>query len=304
MTESRAYEVLRIPVPPDDSTAPIHPGDPRNEHGQVESGCRQRGNTWWLRVMTVMALLPILWACAGSTADQNGPEPDRRADSSDAGQDGPVRALDSYPVPPDECLCSVAKPRPAGLKAAADSAGPLAQGIRAFRSGDLKTAVGEFGAAIEADPDSAMAYFDRGTTFLEIGELDLAAADFDGALEREPNDPVTHLNRGIAAYRQGAGEEAIAHFDAALSLRGDYGLALWNRGFVLSMRDEFGQALRDFDAVILLEPDSAINYLGRGIVHADMRDLGKARADFEVALALNTDPDLTRRIQTALDWMP
>lgn len=70
-------------------------------------------------------------------------------------------------APPQAAPESAAKPVPA---ASGEAAGPIAEGIAAFRKRHFAAARAAFEKAVEADPQSAAAAFYLGYTYYKIGE--------------------------------------------------------------------------------------------------------------------------------------
>jgi len=129
------------------------------------------------------------------------------------------------------------------------------RGAAYSRGGDHARALGDYGAAIRADPSFAHAYNGRGTLFAFKGQYTRAIEDYDRALGIDPG------------------------FTDALNNRAD---AWRNLG-------QAGRALADLDRLIAIDPEFPEAFLTRGEVILDQGDLARARGDIETGIAL--DPD-------------
>ncbi|MFZ2029365.1 MAG: hypothetical protein WAU68_03575 [Vitreimonas sp.] len=71
---------------------------------------------------------------------------------------------------------------------------------------------------IQAHPESALHYYNRATTFIQLADYGHALADFTRAHELDPADPDAEQGRGYMLFRNGQYRDAIAAFDAAMAL--------------------------------------------------------------------------------------
>jgi len=76
----------------------------------------------------------------------------------------------------------------------------------------------DFGEALRLDPKSAMAYYNRGLTHIELDRYEEAIADLTQALLFDPDDVDARYNRGLAHYYLDECEEALADFQSYLRL--------------------------------------------------------------------------------------
>ncbi len=67
-------------------------------------------------------------------------------------------------------------------------------------------------------PDSAMAYFNRGLVYANKEDLDRAISDWDKAIQLDPNFSAVYYNRGITYANRGETQNAIADFKKVLDL--------------------------------------------------------------------------------------
>jgi tetratricopeptide (TPR) repeat protein len=81
-------------------------------------------------------------------------------------------------------------------------------GAIALKQGDLREAIEQFDAALEADPTIARVYNDRGEAWYQMGEYERALSDFDKAVTLAPENSVHYINRanalmGLRRYADG-----------------------------------------------------------------------------------------------------
>lgn len=102
------------------------------------------------------------------------------------------------------------------------------RGIAYALMGNYDEAMADFSYAIDyaidhaPDADDARLYIGRGNVSFWQDRLDLAVADYDRAIERDPNSSVAYYNRGVAFAYAGNQSQAIVDFQYALEL-GDIG---------------------------------------------------------------------------------
>ena len=92
----------------------------------------------------------------------------------------------------------------------------LIRGRLAFASGRYQEAADEFGAAVEADPTSARALVNLGTSLAQLGDLDGAVERFQQALAIDPRQTTANFNLGNIFFSQGQQAEAIPHLEVVL----------------------------------------------------------------------------------------
>ena len=74
------------------------------------------------------------------------------------------------------------------------------KGIGCAAEGRYDEAIPYFTKAIEINPGSAKAYFERGNAYYNKAKYDLAITDFDKAIEIYPKYADAYVNRALAYY--------------------------------------------------------------------------------------------------------
>ncbi len=93
---------------------------------------------------------------------------------------------------------------------------------------DLSRALNDESKAIELDPKTPFAFFERGTTYQQLGDADRAIVDFQAGLALSPGQAEARLRLGMTEWEAGKGDAAIRDLDEAFlrDPRNAYGL-LW-----------------------------------------------------------------------------
>src|SRR5712675_1704060 len=84
--------------------------------------------------------------------------------------------------------------------------------------GDNVAARRQYDEAIELEPDSFDAHFNRAAIFIKLREWDRALDDYRDAIRLRPDDAITYNNGGVAYRGKGDHDLAMAHYGKALSL--------------------------------------------------------------------------------------
>lgn len=77
-------------------------------------------------------------------------------------------------------------------------------------------------------PNSASAYYGRGTLYDKKGDYDQAIADYNRAIQIKPDYADAYNNRGIAYDKKGDYDQAISDYNRAIQIKPDYAAAYSN----------------------------------------------------------------------------
>lgn len=197
-------------------------------------------------------------------------------------------------------------------------------GIVAAQNRDLPRARAWMTQAIEAHPQHAVAYVNRGAVLLDMGLLQEALDDYDRALARQqgqPGEADSHSHRGnvlkefkrypeaLASYERaialeparaafhnsrgvvlrllGLYPDALDAFDRALALQPAYPQAFNNRANTLSNLDRQQEALHSYDQAIALQPGLTTFHTNRGNVLQELQQPGAALQSYRQATLLD-----------------
>ncbi len=196
-------------------------------------------------------------------------------------------------------------PAPAGRRAAAPSAPPRPQRLRAeelvvraeekFRGGDLAGAIDETTKAIALDPGLALAWATRGAARSNTGDRDGGLADLTKAVELDPTFSLAWLNRGLTRGHKGDLEGAIDDYTRTIELDPTNVMAWVNRAVARGKKGDRDGEIADYTRAIELDPTLASAWMHRGVARG-----WKGDADGEI-------DDDTRAIELAPElaeaWM-
>jgi tetratricopeptide (TPR) repeat protein len=134
-------------------------------------------------------------------------------------------------------------------------------GYAHYQLGEIEAAVRHYDAAIQLNPDLAMAYYDRGEIHLTEGRLAQAQMDFERVVELEPKHWVGHFR---LAHMAGLAENATlfeTHLMAAIGAGFSFNSVLndpdWKR---FTMHAELQHVLRKI--IVLYGNDDLLQWLG------------------------------------------
>jgi tetratricopeptide (TPR) repeat protein len=148
-------------------------------------------------------------------------------------------------------------------------------------------ALADFNQAIQLEPNSAKAHYERSVVYLNKGDYDRAIADCSQAIKLDPNDAADYNNRGIAYSRKGEYNRAIADYTQAIKLDPNYAMPYYNRGLEYANKGDYDRAIADYTQAIRIDPNDADAYHGRGIAYEFKGDYDRAIADYTQVIRLN-----------------
>ncbi len=92
------------------------------------------------------------------------------------------------------------------------------EGYAVQLTGDPRSAVEAYQAALKAFPKSDIVLNNLGYAHLQLGRFDLAVPQLEQALQINPDNAQAHLNLGLTYYGLGRYQDAISQFDTAVKL--------------------------------------------------------------------------------------
>ena len=172
-------------------------------------------------------------------------------------------------------------------------------GVALADRGEFETAVAHFTRALELNPQSAEACYNRANTFRALEQFDRAEADYTRAIELKSDYAEAFNNRGSLRAARGRIAEAIQDFTQAISLRSDYVEALGNRGHAFLEAGKFHEAVDDYSKAIASKPNYAGAYHDRAVAYFALKDYARAWADINACRKLGATPssELLRRLE-------
>lgn len=128
----------------------------------------------------------------------------------------------------------------------------------ASQSGQFEAADGYWSELLEAFPDSAPLWSNRGNIRVSQNRLEAAIADYDKAVEFAPNSADPYINRGAALEGLGRWQEAIADYNQALQFEPDSAALYNNRGNAKGGQGDWEGAIADYQEAAKLMPNFAL----------------------------------------------
>ena len=163
--------------------------------------------------------------------------------------------------------------------------------IPSTRLEKYKEAVASFDRAIELNPKSTDAIFNRGNALCNLKRHGEALVAYEEALTLKPDLAGAWLGRGNVFWKF----LSSAMTKPALAITERYLSSLitaeaWlGHGNVFADLKRYDEALAAYDRALSIKPDLAEAWLGRGKVFADLRRYDEGFAAFDRALSLKPD---------------
>lgn len=150
------------------------------------------------------------------------------------------------------------------------------------------SAIQNYDKAIEINPQSAIAYSNRGSAYLFLEEHEHAIQDFEMAIKIDPQLDAAFNNRGLIYFSLGEYERAIQDFDMLIEIAPSSAIGYSNRGVIYLSLGEYERAIQDFDKTIeLFEFHDATAFYLRGSSYAHLGEQERAIQDYDKAIELD-----------------
>jgi len=107
---------------------------------------------------------------------------------------------------------------------------------------------------------------------------------------REPESALAYHNRGISHAKNGDFDAAITDYTEAIRLNPEYADAYFNRGVSHRKIGDFDAAITDYSESLRLNPEDAEAYHNRGVSHEQMGNRAEAETDYHRAKKLGYKP--------------
>lgn len=164
--------------------------------------------------------------------------------------------------------------------------------------GALDKAIADCTRAIEHDPASLDALYNRGRARRKKGDLAGAVADYTQGMALAARSTIVkaklYNNRGDAFAELGDTDRALSDFGEAIQLDPQYAKALLNRGAVRSRRGELDAAIGDYTQAFRLDSSLSRALAARGNAYLRKKDFERARSDYAEALRIDPADSETR----------
>ena len=163
-------------------------------------------------------------------------------------------------------------------------------GERHLSNKEYIEAIATYSTIIRRAPDSAAAYFRRGTArYFARRDLDKAVNDLTTTLRLDPRRNEVYRMRALVQAALGDWTSLRDDCSAALQVLPPTAELYNLRGSACYRLEDYEGALADYEAAIKLEPGRPESYYNRGLARQQTGRHGEALADFEYALRLNPE---------------
>lgn len=177
------------------------------------------------------------------------------------------------------------------------------RGSRASAANEWGTAVDEFGAAAELEPESAQYRYSYGEALVHSGRLVLGLEELESSVELAPDDPDIRISLARLQLRSGLPAAALSHLEAYVTLREDDPAGHAQMALALIGLGRLPEAHQSLAVADTLAADSAATpmrvleelRLAEGRFHEASGDTALAVEAYEAALRLNRVSDEARR---------
>lgn len=135
-----------------------------------------------------------------------------------------------------------------------------------------------------------------GVSHMIVGALEKAIVEFDGAIRADPDMALAYYNRGQASFKLDRFEEAKNDYGQAATL--DTGSSLFNtkRGDVYVSLGQYEQAVQEQNQIINRDSEFALAYYNRGGAYVELGRRDEAIQDFERAVDLDHRLGITNNV--------
>jgi Flp pilus assembly protein TadD/V8-like Glu-specific endopeptidase len=163
----------------------------------------------------------------------------------------------------------------------------LITGVSKYYDGNKQGGLTDFSKAIQLDPKSALAFYQRGYIRNKLGLKQAALADISRSIELDPKYTKAYYQRGTIRAKTEDNKGAASDFDRAIALDPKYQKAYARRGMVRDKLGDFVGAVSDYTVAIDLDAKQAQLYYLRGLARSNSGNKSAAIADYDRAIQLN-----------------
>ncbi len=162
----------------------------------------------------------------------------------------------------------------------------VTDGISSFQKGDLDSALAAFNHALDLDPKSADALYNRGLTKAAQDDSDGAISDYSQALQLNSKMAPAYYARGLARHSKGDLDGALSDYNLAIQNDPHDALAFFNRGLIRMQKDDIDGAVVDSGRALELDPRLIQSYYNRGLGRLAKGSLDSALSDMKTFCTL------------------
>jgi tetratricopeptide (TPR) repeat protein len=144
------------------------------------------------------------------------------------------------------------------------------------------------------DVEEAQAATKRGKTLARSGKSEAALEEFNNAINLDPYSADARYNRGLLYQGEKQHEQAIEDFTAANGLIPQHAEPLLGRAISYLALDKAREAAADLDEAAQFSPQNAQIWTTRGLAYERLGDKAKAVGSYSRAMALRPKDEAAR----------
>ena len=163
----------------------------------------------------------------------------------------------------------------------------IAVAARHNNDGRPQEAIDAYKKAIDADPDSSMAYNGLGVVYAGLKRYKDAVDAYQRAIKLEPDSAWTRSNLGLAYIKMGMFREAVEALQQAIKIMHDLSSAHFNLGIAYTQLGQYREAVSAYKEAVWLAPDLADAHYGLGLVYLHLHDRQSARQQYDILKRLD-----------------
>ena len=169
----------------------------------------------------------------------------------------------------------------------------VGDGILKYQHGDLVGALAADNEALNLNPKSAAALYNRGIVKAAQGDLDGAVADYSSALQVDPKMGQAYYYRGQAQQSKGELDAALSDYNQAVQIDSNNAVAFYDRGMIRMQKDDIDGAIVDSTRALELDPSLIQSYYDRGLGRLAKGALGGGLDDMKTFCQLTPQDPFT-----------
>jgi tetratricopeptide (TPR) repeat protein len=142
--------------------------------------------------------------------------------------------------------------------AAAPAFGASKKDWNACKATDPDQVIAACTRVLQSEPNSALAYYNRGQAYVDKEDYDRAIADYTEAIGANPKDaciPCAYNGRAWSHFKLGKAQQGLSDVDKALELEPNNPSMLDTRGNILAALGRREEAIADFRKALAKKPN-------------------------------------------------
>jgi tetratricopeptide (TPR) repeat protein len=215
----------------------------------------------------------------------------------------------------DDSVAKAAAVRPPPLSAPVANAEPVDQevlarnesmelrraGSVAYTNGDIDSALAQFQAAVEANPNDAEARNNLAQVLVRLKRSTEALAHLDEAVRLDEQKWAYRFNRARAYAELNRLPEAITEYRVAANLFPDDYATHFNLGVVFLRTKQYPEAVQSLERAVNLAPGEPSFLISLGTAYVGVEQPAKAKAAFQHFLEIAPDDPESPRVKALIE---